>query len=162
MSTIMLGIGDYGASSTPGDIVKTLALGSCVGIILLDPRYKMVGMVHVALPDSSINQKKRDEKPGYFADSALPALLARMKQLGSDGNIKEMYVKLAGGAHVLDASSTFDVGKRNILAVKKALWQYGTGATAEDVGGQISRTIAVFVDAGHTELSSPGRENWSI
>lgn len=32
MNVIMLGVGDYGASNQAGDVVKTLALGSCVAV----------------------------------------------------------------------------------------------------------------------------------
>ena len=162
MALRMLGIGDYGASNSPGDVIKTLALGSCVAVIMLDPASKTVGMVHIALPDSALNAQKRSEKPGYFADSAIPALVEEMRRHGSSGKLPAMLVKLVGGANVLDANNTFDIGKRNVLAIKKILWKYGTGPVAEEVGGHISRTVAAYVDTGSTEISSPGRENWVI
>lgn len=162
MGKILLGIGDYGASCTPGDTVKTLALGSCVAIVLLAPKTRTIGMVHVALPDSTIDLEKAKKKPGYFADTGLPALLQEMKRIGGEDNIKQMYIKLAGGANVLGSNTTFDIGKRNVLAIKKLLWQYGTGAVAEDVEGHISRTVSVDVDTGVIELYCPGRDKWTI
>jgi len=162
MALRMLGIGDYGASNAPGDVIKTLALGSCVAVVMLDPASKTVGMAHVALPDSSLNPQKRGEKPGYFADSAIPALIEEMRRHGSSGKIPAMFVKLAGGANVMDTNNTFDIGKRNVLAIKKILWKFGGGPVAEEVGGHISRSVKVDVDTGATEISSPGRENWVI
>ncbi len=162
MALRMLGIGDLGAVGAPGDVVKTLALGSCVAVVILDPKTKTVGMVHVALPDSTLNPQKRVEKPGDFADSAIPALVEEMRRGGASGKLPDMYVKLIGGANVMDANNTFDIGKRNVLAIKKILWKFGTGPVAEEVGGHISRTVAVDVDTGTTMISSPGKENWSI
>ena len=34
MKTIMLGIGDYGSTKNPDEQLKTMALGSCVAILL--------------------------------------------------------------------------------------------------------------------------------
>lgn len=158
----MLGIGDYGASSTAGDVVKTLALGSCVAVVMLDPRTHAVGMVHVALPESSIDQHKAQTKPGYFADTGVQALLNEMKKVTGSKNGKEFLVKLVGGASVMDPNNTFNIGKRNLLAIKKILWTFGMGPMAEDVGGHISRSVVVDVDTGSVTIISAGRGNWSI
>lgn len=162
MGQIVLGVGDYGASNTPGDDVKTFALGSCVSVILLDPKTRTVGMAHVALPDSSINKAKAGEKPGYFADTAIPALLAQMTKFGCDPRGKGMVVKLCGGANVMDTNDTFQIGKRNALAIKKILWSYGMGAVSEDLGKNYSRTVTISVSAGQVTLSSPGKPNWQL
>ena len=162
MGQVILGVGDFGASNTPGVDVKTFALGSCVSVIFLDPKTRTVGMAHVALPDSAINQAKATEKPGYFADTAIPALLAEMAGLGCDKRGRGIVVKLCGGANVMDTNDTFQIGKRNALAIKKVLWSHGMGPVAEDLGGTYSRTVTVSVSAGQVMLSSPGRPNWQI
>ncbi|NOY13196.1 MAG: chemotaxis protein CheD [Deltaproteobacteria bacterium] len=162
MGQVILGVGDYGASKTPGDEVKTFALGSCVSVILLDPKTRTVGMAHIALPDSSINKVKAAEKPGYFADTAIPALLHEMTKFGCHKKGKGMVVKLCGGANVMDTNDTFQIGKRNALAIKKILWAYGMGAVAEDLGKNFSRTVSISVESGQVMLSSPGRPNWQL
>ncbi len=162
MSEIILGIGDYGASRTPGGRVKTFALGSCVAAILQDPRNGAVGMVHVALPDSSINEAKARQRPGYFADLGLPLLVQEMVRLGSPANGRGLVVKLVGGASIMDHNETFNIGKRNVLALKKHLWAYGLGPLAEDVGGNYSRTVSVFVDTGKVLVTCPGRGQWEV
>jgi len=162
MGQIILGVGDYGASKTPTDEVKTFALGSCVSVIFLDPKSRTVGMAHIALPDSSINSDKAAEKPGYFADTAIPALLVQMSSFGCDKRGKGMIVKLCGGANVMDTNDTFQIGKRNALAIKKILWSYGMGAISEDLGGNYSRTVTISVAAGQVTLSSPGKPNWQL
>lgn len=162
MSLIVLGVGDFGAANSPGDVVKTYALGSCVAVVILDPKTRTVGMVHVALPESSINPAKVKERPGYFADTGIPALLKAMESRGCQRNGRGMVVKLAGGAKIMDPNDTFNIGKRNVLAAKKILWAHGMGAVAEDVGGNYSRTVSVSVNTGEILLSSPGRPDWKL
>lgn len=162
MSNLVLGIGDYGASKDGGSEIKTYALGSCVAVVLLDPRTRTVGMIHVALPDSAINPEKCKTKPGYFADTGLPKLLDAMVKCSGNSNSRGLVVKLIGGASIMDPNDTFNIGKRNVLAIKKILWAKGLGPTAEDVGGNYSRTVSVSVDSGEIKISCPGRGIWKI
>ncbi|MFQ5649179.1 MAG: chemotaxis protein CheD [bacterium] len=161
MKNVYVGVGEYATSRTQGEIVRTLALGSCVAVILLDPQNRAVGLLHVALPDSSINQKRAVERPGMFADTGIVKILQDMKRHGYNGKSR-LTVKLAGGASVMDPNNTFNIGKRNILAVRKCLWRYRLGAVAEDLGGHISRTVSIDVNTGKVTLASPGREDWSL
>jgi len=162
MGKIVIGIGDLAATNTPGDSVRTLALGSCIAVVLLHPRTRTVGMVHVALADSSTNKERAERKPGSFVDTGVPALLSQMKQVCGDGNIKSYIIKVAGGASVLDPNYVFNIGKKNVLAAKKLLWSFGMGAVSEDTGGHISRNVEVDVDSGKVVISSAGRGSWEI
>jgi len=161
MADIILGVGDLGASNVKGIQIKTYALGSCVAVVLLDPRTRTVGMVHVALPESSINLERAQQLPGYFADTGITALLRAMAQFGTSGP-QGLIVKLAGGAQIMDPNNTFNIGKRNALAVKKVLWGMGLGPRAEDLGENYSRTVSVATDTGIMHLSSPGRADWKL
>ena len=162
MGTIILGVGDIGATNKPGELIRTIGLGSCVAVIILDPLSRCVAMDHVALPESATSPERAKAKPGHFADTGIPILLELMKKNGADGNHRKKIVKLVGGANVMDPNNTFNIGKRNALAIKKVLWQYGMGPIAEDLGGSISRTVCVDVDNGRVHISSPGREDWEI
>lgn len=160
---IMLGVGEYGSTVVTGGILRTLALGSCVAVIFLDRRTHCVGMAHVALPDSKISPERAKERPGHFADTAIPALLADMQRAaGTVSKGAGLIVKLAGGANVADPNNTFNIGKRNALSIRKILWKYGLGPVAEDVGGNFSRSVAVFQESGKVVLTSPGRPDWEI
>jgi chemotaxis protein CheD len=162
MSNLILGVGEFGASKNSGDIVKTYALGSCVAVVLMCPKTRTVGMVHVALPESKINPDKVKTRPGYFADTGIPALMKQMAGMGCDPNGRGFIVKLAGGAKIMDPNNTFNIGKRNALAVKKMLWKYSLGPVAEDLGATYSRTVSVAVSTGEITLSSPGRCDWKL
>ncbi len=161
MNVIYVGVGEYATSSTPGEIVKTLALGSCVAVVILDTNNKSVGLLHIALPESSINKKRANEKPGMFADTGIPILLEEMQKLGYDGKSK-LIIKLAGGASIMDPNNTFNIGKRNVLAIRKMLERFHLGAIAEDVGGNISRSVSIEMNTGKVIVSSPGRGEWEL
>lgn len=162
MSVTTLGIGEYGVVNKPGEVIKTHALGSCVAIIMLDPATRSVGMAHVALPESKVHPDRAKKLPGYFADTAIPVLLEKMRSVGAAQNLRKVIVKLTGGANVMDKNNTFNIGKRNVLAIKKGLWAERMGAVAEDVGGSISRTVSVAIDDGKVVVTSPGREPANI
>ncbi len=162
MKTIMLGVGDYGVSNTPGEVIKTLALGSCVAMIVVHLPTTAVGMVHVALPESNAHPERAKERPGYFADTGVPALLSTMLKFTGNEKRNGVVIKLVGGAQIMDPNRLFNIGERNVLAIKKMLWQFGTGPIAEDIGGRFSRSVAVYVDSGKIIISSPGRDNWEI
>jgi len=155
MNTIMLGVGGLEVSNKKDSIIKTMALGSCVGVVMISPCYKIAGMAHVALPDSNLDKKKAEIMPGYFADSAINELANKLKKYGiSNGKVQ---VKIFGGAKVMGSNNFFNIGKRNILSVRKFLWKHGLYPKIEDVGGTISRTIWVETNSGKVYVSSPGR-----
>jgi chemotaxis protein CheD len=113
-------------------------------------------------PRSPSAPERAESHPGHFADTAIPALLEEMKRQGASGVHRKYIVKLVGGASVADPKNTFNIGKRNALAVKKALWKFGMGPSAEDLGGSISRTVSIDVETGKAVISSPGREDWRV
>ncbi len=153
-----MGIGEYGVSANGESTIKTYALGSCVAVVLYDNVRKTAGMMHVALPDSSVNTDKAKQLPGYFVDTGLPVLLKEMNWMPRS---RHMWIKLVGGANVMDANRHFDIGKRNVLAIKKYLWNNRLRIAGEEVGGSISRTVSVSVDAGEVVISSKG-QTWTL
>ncbi|RJP78153.1 MAG: chemotaxis protein CheD [Candidatus Zixiibacteriota bacterium] len=160
MSVIYVGVGEFAISNRPGEVVKTLGLGSCVAVIAQTPDARLVGLLHVALPESGINRRLAEERPGMFADTGIPQLLQEMRKRG--WNSGPLQIKLAGGATIMDPNNTFNIGKRNLLAIRKVLWAFRLGAIAEDVGESISRTVWVNVGSGQVIVSSPGRGEWEL
>ncbi|ERP32156.1 chemotaxis protein CheD [Chitinivibrio alkaliphilus] len=162
-NTIILRVGDLEATNKGGAILKTYALGSCVAVMILDPRQKCISMAHVALPESAISPSKAKLLPGYFADTAVPELLEQMKKTaGEISRPRQLIVKLCGGASISDSNNTFNIGKRNTLAVKKALWKYGITPKAEDTGEGFSRTVTLFQKNGIAQITSPGKTDWKL
>jgi chemotaxis protein CheD len=160
MNLIVIGIGELKAANTPGSVLRTFALGSCIGVALVAPRLHVAGLLHIALPDSSINRKLAMERPGYFADTGIPILIKKMFDYGCQ--YTDLIVKIAGGANIMDPEETFRIGSKNTLAVKKHLWRYKLGPAAEDIGDSISRTMTVAVATGRIIITSPGKGGWEL
>lgn len=161
MSQIIVGVGQIGISRNPEDSIKTFALGSCVALMFWSPFIKAAGLAHIALPDSQDGQKTKKDMPAYFADLAIPLMLEHFRQFGISGT-GQILVKLAGGANIMDPHGKFNIGKRNVLAIKKNLWKFRLGALAEDVGKDFSRTVSIAISSGLVSISSPRRGQWIL
>jgi chemotaxis protein CheD len=163
MTTLIVGVGDLAVSNIPGDLIRTFGLGSCVGVVAVDTAAGVTGMLHVVLPESSINPARAVASPAYFADTGVPALIKAMEALGAR-NSRRWIVKLVGGAKVLTAEGcdALDIGKRNILAVKKCLWKVGLAPLAEDVGKTHSRTVTIAVGSQSVTVANQQVGNITI
>lgn len=153
---ITLGVGDFGVTRDPAQALKTIGLGSCVAVVCADKARKIAGMVHIALPDSTMSPARARELPGYFADTGIEILFHNLAKVGFLQGQAGLEVKLVGGAAIMDPNGAFNIGKRNALAVKRILWGLGHGAIAEDLGGNISRTVTVDAATGTVTVASPG------
>ena len=164
MSTAMVGVGEMSVAADPGDQLSAPGLGSCVALVLIDVATWTVGMAHIALPDSRTDQDRRKRFPGHFADTSVPALISEMVRSGAGTNTRNYVVKLVGGARLLDPRGIFNIGQRNVEALREALQQQRIQTIAEDVGGAISRTVRASVHNGHVtvSVSSPGCGVWEL
>ena len=159
MIELAIGIGDLCGSSSPQDRLVTRALGSCVAVILRDPVRQVCAMAHVVVP--SAPSPGAPAKVGYHAPTAVPALVDALRRLGGrlDAPVEAV---LIGGAAVIDGLSSFDVGRRNVLAVRRALWALGLVPVAEDVEGNVSRSVTVEVGSGRISVYSPTLGTWTV
>lgn len=158
--TIFVGVGDLAVSTDPGAVIKTMALGSCIAVCVFGKSRPAVGMLHLQLPESSINPELAKKRPAMFADTGITLLLTQMQRLGFSP--RDLVIKLAGGAQVMDPNNTFNIGKRNYLATKKILWAQRLWPLQEDVGGTFSRTVTLNVGKASLHISSPGKPDWEI
>lgn len=154
-----VGIGEYKVSNNIEDIIKTYALGSCVAVIMYDRFRKVAGMIHVALPDSNLNLQKAGMLPGYFVNSGLPVLLKEMQKKGAI--LKKTWIKITGGSNLMDSDNRFDIGRRNVAAIKRHLWKNGFGVIKQDTGGKISRTVSVVVNTGEVRICN-SHKKWLL
>ena len=149
MNNITVGIGDLKVARAP-DVLITYALGSCVGICLLDSVAKVGGLSHILLPDSTASTSGAST-PMKFANSAIPLLIHQMELMGASR--LRMKAKIAGGATMFTvASDKFNIGDRNVTMVKKTLAQLHIPIIAEDTGLNYGRTQLFYVDTGVMEI----------
>jgi chemotaxis protein CheD len=156
LADILVGIGEVVYSRRPGDTLLTMALGSCVALVALDPRTGGAGVAHVALPGGG-RPDGRSRSVGYYADSAVPALLGAMARIGSAPSGQGLVFKLTGGATILTPMRRLHIGARNVLAVRTELAQRGLTLWADDTGGDHSRTVRIAVGTATVHIRSPGR-----
>jgi chemotaxis protein CheD len=151
---IIVGIADMQVADNPGASLITYSLGSCIGITIYDPVAKIAGLLHYMLPDSQIDRQKAQENPSMFADTGIPLLFREAYELGAEK--RRMQVKVAGGAQILDESGFFNIGKRNYMALRKIFWANNVLIHAEDVGGNVNRTLSVELPSGKVSVKTSG------
>jgi chemotaxis protein CheD len=156
VSQITVDISDLRVSANPDDLIVTYALGSCIAVIVHDPKRKVGGMIHYMLPLSEIAPEKAKDKPAMFADTGIPELFRTMYGMGCDK--KDLVVKVAGGGALYDDKGLFSIGKRNYTVLRKMFWKAGVMIASEDVGGAKSRTARLWVGDGRCTIASQGEE----
>ena len=150
LKPLAVGIGDCLVSKDPHGVLVTYALGSCIAILIHDPVAGVGGLLHYMLPESGIDPAKAQQRPFMYADTGIPLLFQTAYKLGAEK--KRLYVAAVGGAQVMDPHGTFNIGKRNHLAMRKIFWKAGVMVRAEEVGGTNSRTVRLEIATGRILL----------
>jgi chemotaxis protein CheD len=153
---ITIDISALAVSDDPNATLVTYALGSCIAVMLHDPKRLVAGLIHYMLPLSSVNRDKAKTKPAMFADTGIPLLFQTMYEFGCKK--EDLVVKVAGGGALYDDKGTFNIGKRNYTVLRKMFWKNQVLITAEDVGGAKSRTTYLHTGSGRVLVKSQGEE----
>jgi chemotaxis protein CheD len=157
---LVVGVADMVASNDPSAELVTYSLGSCLGITVHDPVKKVGGLLHLMLPDSTIDANKAVNAPLMFVDTGVPRLFQAVYNLG--GERRRLIVKAAGGAQFLDAQGVFNIGERNLASLLRLLGRNGWVLSAQDCGGVSSRTLRLEMSTGKVTIKSPGAEVYAI
>ncbi len=155
-SAVVVDIADMAVSADPAATLITYSLGSCIGVVIWDPAVRVGGMLHYMLPASELSPERARSSPAMFCDTGVPRLFRAAYELGAVKG--RLVIKIAGGAQLLDENGTFNIGKRNYLALRKLFWKNGVMIGAEDVGGSISRTVKLEVATGRVTVKSRNQE----
>src|SRR5579862_6290087 len=123
MDQIIVGMADCRVGDSPGQVLATYALGSCIGLTVHDAKAGVGGMLHFMLPDSTIDSARGRENPYMFADTGIPLLLEAM--YGKGASKRRLVVQAVGGAQMMDPQNVFEIGKRNYQALRRILWKAG-------------------------------------
>ena len=153
----IVGVADMKIARQAGDVVVTHALGSCLGISAYDAHAGVGGILHVMMPQSSINPDKAKSNPFMFVDTGVPAFFRHLYDAGASK--KDLVVKVAGGANVQGGDADrFAIGKRNYMLLKKVFWKNSVLIDAEDVGGSDPRTLYLEIGSGRVWLNKVGEQ----
>ena len=147
---VRVGMADYKICRSP-QIISTLGLGSCLGVVLYDESSGVCGMAHVMLPDSKRMPSQNDNR-FKFMDTCLADMY---EELTVKNHIpaSRLEAKIAGGAKMFAHRSTnsmLNVGEQNVVKAKEMLSAWNIPIRAEDTGDQYGRTITF--DPSKSEL----------
>jgi chemotaxis protein CheD len=152
---VVLGIGELAIAGREAGIIITHALGSCVGVAVYDSSCGIGGLLHAQLPSPGQNPDPDlvARHPGRYVDLGLTLLLREVERAGA--RRPRLRVTIAGGAsNPATPGDLFQVGKRNLVAVRKHLWQAGLLIAGEDVGSDRPRTMFLDLADGRSHICS--------
>lgn len=123
-----------------GDRLETL-LGSCVAIVLTDPRRTLGAMCHIV---HSKPATSADRNSTAHADAALVQLYALLRARGIEPRLCEAYV--VGGGNMFPALfEQGHVGEANAQWALTALEEDGVRVLSHDLGGNHYRRLSWVV-----------------
>lgn len=154
--SIIVGMAEIHAIKSSAQF-SCMGLGSCVGVCALDPLVGVGGMVHVMLPEAPTD--KVVDRVGKFANTGVPEMIARMKDLGADES--RIRVAIVGGAQVAKfgaaPSPMSQIGDRNVRAVGHEIARLGLRLVKADVGGNLGRTVQFDIGTGVIKVRTVNR-----
>jgi chemotaxis protein CheD len=146
-----VGMAELKVAPAPGKIV-TLGLGSCVAVCGYDAIVKVAGIAHVMLPTCP---EKGEFNPAKFGNTAVSFLIKKMLKAGA--NQARLWLKIVGGAQMFSFGSkepAINIGLRNIQAVIEACAQIGIPISAQNVGGNMGRSVYMDIETGDIEVKT--------
>ncbi|MCP1102528.1 chemotaxis protein CheD [Aequitasia blattaphilus] len=150
---VKVGIADMKLLEKEGSLI-TYALGSCIGISFYDPQIKLASLLHILLPEA---QNLSETQVYKFADTGIRKTLKELQLKG--GNKRRYLCKLAGGAEMFKLSGNSpvaNIGQRNLESVCHILRQEGIYIAAQEVGGNIARTMILEAETGVVRIRTHG------
>lgn len=132
-----------------GDQLKTL-LGSCVCVILTDPRRTvgvMCHIVHVGKPNAA------NAKNTAYGEVAMREMFARLRAVGINPQMCDAYV-FGGGNMFPDMYRTRHVGGSNVQWIVDFLDQHGIAIVDHSLGGNAYRKVSWTVGVGEPAIES--------
>ena len=130
------------ACGTRGDLLETL-LGSCVAVVLTDPRRTVGVMCHIVHTGERRNDAARD---GSFGDTAFELMYDMLRERGIEPRLCEAYV-YGGGNMFPGLFAGGHIGLSNARWTLNALMQGGIRVLHQELGGNSYRQLSWVVGA---------------
>ena len=150
-----IGAGQIAISSDPTETLITYGLGSSIAVAAYDRMARVGALMHAELTLGPACGSEAERDPGRFVETGVAHMLAALHARGARKDRLEL--RAAGGARITGGAleECFGIGRRNVVALKKALWQHGILIRAYDVGGAMVRTLSLCIEDGMVELVTP-------
>ncbi|MBF0197832.1 MAG: chemotaxis protein CheD [Planctomycetes bacterium] len=151
---IVVDVGDMKTSNHPDEMIRTYALGSCIGMTAYDPKLKLGALLHYKLP-REMGQKTK-QNPYSFGNTGIPLLLNTMLEMGAQKKTLQLFI--CGAAKEIEGKCIFDVGLKNYQLCSRLLKKNGYHLNGMDIGGQEARTMSLYLDTGKVTIMRKKKE----
>lgn len=142
-------------SSNPVETLVAFSIGSGIGMTIHDPVGGVGGILNFIRPDSTnANGTNPAKVPFMFADTGITAFLMALFEQGAKA--EDLKVVIAGGAHIIDQTGHFNIGQKNLEALKSSLAAYDVKIHHEAIGGTKSRAISLEIGSGRSIIKTYG------
>jgi len=145
--------GKVSVSSKPV-ILRVMAIGSCVAVVVYDRNKKIGGLAHIMLPGRSSSGES--EERTKYAEDAIDILLDAAKKLGA--GTEDLEVNLVGGADMLGEGN---ISKEIASSALDYLKNLGIEPKSKKTGGAKRRSVSLDIESGrifYTEGDSATEE----
>ena len=149
----IVGTGQFAVSADSDDTLITYALNGSLGITAYDRVARVGALVHALTPVTAMHFEEAQRWPARFVETGVVRMLDAMYAQGASKNRIE--IRAAGGARTTGPDECFAIGRRNVVALKKVLWQKGMLIRTHDVGGLVTRTLSLCIEDGRVEVATP-------
>jgi chemotaxis protein CheD len=142
-------------SSNPVETLVAFSIGAGIGMTAHDPVGGVGGILNFILPDSTkANGINGEQNPLMFADTGIAAFLKALLEKGA--RVENLKVVIAGGAHIMDQTGVFNIGHKNLEALKNSLGDHDLEIYHEAVGGTNGRAISLEIGSGTSIIKTIG------
>lgn len=144
---VRVGLAQFRIGDAPMEMT-TMALGSCLGIVLYDPETSIGAMAHVMHPKRE--RVSNNANRAKFVDTAVSLMLDRMERRGAAR--RRVVAKIFGGArmfgHMKDRRNLPQIGEANVAAAREEFARLAIPVIADRTGGAKGRSIVFDLSNG--------------
>ena len=142
-------------SNNAVETLVAFSIGSGIGMTVYDPVGGVGGVLNFILPDSTEANGTHPAKALFmFADTGITAFLKALFEQGAKA--ENLKVVIAGGAHIMDQTGVFNIGQKNLEALRASLGDFDVKIHHEAIGGTKSRTISLEIGNGRSIIKTFG------
>lgn len=152
-------IGQMGLSGGECDLAVH-GLGSCVALLLFDPKVGVGGLAHVLLPGGNPSADTSTDLPAKYSASALESLRSGLFAVGARPS--SLRAALVGGARMFESEAETEggVGTRNVESSKALLAKHAIPLVAQATGGNQGRTVVFELPSCRLRIRTL-RDGWT-
>lgn len=157
-------LADIKVSNHKAMIYTIPQLGTAIAVVVYDMENKIGGIAHIVLPESSMSSTYTEERPGKYANTAVPKLIEDFTALG--GQKRSSTIRMVGGAQIFNfgggGGNILNIGARNATAIRAAMSRLGFAIEKADTGGNKGKALRFVLASGQILVQPIGGVQYMI